>query len=81
MDLRSTGTHQNDNPVPLEKTPSDGTNDWLDDQQSSGRSDTILPEVLVDENDDMIVDNESPRGGKDNLRPNPTPNFTDDYRY
>ena len=23
----------------------------------------------------------SPRGGKYNLRPNPTPNFTDEYRY
>ena len=80
VDLRSTGQHQIDNPVPLEKTPSEGTNDWLDDQQSSGGSDTIVPEVLDDEND-MIVENESHRGGKYNLRPNPTPNFTEEYRY
>ena len=26
-------------------------------------------------------ENSSPRGGKYNLRPNPTPNFTDEYRY
>ena len=32
-----------------------------------------MPEVLESENDDMIVENESPRGGKYNLRPNPTP--------
>ena len=80
VDLRSTRPHQSENPVPLGKTPSEGTNDWLDDQQSSGGSDTIMPEVLDDEND-FIVENESPRGGKYNLRPNPTPNFTEEYRY
>ena len=51
-----------------------------DDKTSSVGSDTIVPEVLGMENDDMIVENESPRGGKYNLRPNPTPNFTDEYR-
>ena len=40
-----------------------------------------MPEVLESENDDMIEENESPRGGKCNLRPNPTPNFTDEDRY
>ena len=52
-----------------------------DDKISSGGSDTIVHEVLESENDDMIVEKESPRGGKYNLRPNPTPNFTDEYRY
>ena len=80
VDLRSTGPHQKDNPVPLEKTPLEGTNDWLDDQQSSGGSDTIVPEALDDGND-TIVENESPRGRKYHLRPNPTSNFTDEYRY
>ena len=80
VDLRSTGPHQSDTPVPLEKIPLESTNEWLDDQQSSCGSDTIVPEVLDDGND-MIVENESPRGGKYNLRPNPTPNFTDEYRY
>ena len=78
--LLSTRRHQHDNPAPLEKTPSESTNDWLDDLQSLGGSDTIVPEVLDDEND-MIVENESPRGGKYNLRPNPTPNFTNEYIY
>ena len=40
-----------------------------------------LPEVIESENDDKFVENEGPRGGKYNLRPNPTPKFTDEYRY
>ena len=80
VDLRSTGPHENDDFASLGKTPSERINDWIDDQESSGGSDTIEPEVLDDENDDMIVENESPRGGNYNLRPNPTPNFTDEYR-
>ena len=79
VDLRSTGPHENVDFASLEKTRSEHINDRIDDQQSSGGSDTIVPEVSVDENDDMIVENESPRGGKYNLRPNPTPNFTDEY--
>ena len=80
-DLESTRPHQNDDFVLTEKTCSDGLNDYSDDQKSSGGSDTIVPEVLEEENDEVIVDNESPRGGKYNLRPNPTPNYTDEYRY
>ena len=81
VDCRSTGPHENDEFAPLEKTRSERINDSISDQQSSGESDTIVPELLDDENDEMIVENESPRGGKYNLRPNPTPNFTDEYRY
>ena len=81
-DLRSTGPHQkNDFDSTEKKTSSDDLNNRPDEQKPSGGSDTIVPEVLDDENDDEIVDNESPRGGKNNLRPNPTPNFTDEYRY
>ena len=80
-DLRSTGPHQNDDFDSTEKTSSDDLNNRPDEQKPSGGSDTIVPEVLDDENDDEIVVNESPRGGKYNLRPNPTPNFTDEYRY
>ena len=79
-DLGSTGPNQNNDLESLDKARSDRINDRLGDQQSSGGSDTIVPEVLDDETD-MIVENESPRGGKYNLRPNPTPNFTDEYRY
>ena len=81
VDLRSTGPHEKDDFASIETTPSDRKNDRIDGQKSSGGSNTIVPEVLDDEHDDMIVENESPRGGKYNLRPNPTPNFTDEYRY
>ena len=80
-DLQSTGPHKNGNHVPPKKIRSGGTDDGVDDQQSSGGSDTIVPEVSDDETDDMIVENESPWGGKYNLRRNPTPNFTDEYMY
>ena len=79
-DLESTEPHQNDDFEMTEETYPDPLIDPIDDHQSSGGSDTIVPEVLDDEND-MIVENESPMGGKYNLRPNPTPNFTDEYRY
>ena len=78
--LRSTEPQENEKFESPGKIHSESTNDELDDQQSSGGSDTIVPEVLDDETD-MIVENESPRGGKYNLRTNPTPNFTDEYRY
>ena len=61
VDLRSTGPSENEK---FEKTRSVRTNDELDDQQLSGGSDTIVPEVLEDEYSDVIVENESPRGGK-----------------
>ena len=48
---------------------------------TSGGNDTPVPDVLIEETDDCVVENESPRGGRYNLRPNPTPNFTDEYRY
>ena len=80
-DHRSTGPHQNDDFDLTEKTSSDDLNNRPDEQKPSGGSYTIVPEELDDQNDDEIVDNESPRGGKYNLRPNPTPNFTDEYRY
>ena len=73
VDLRSTGPHENDDFVPLEKIPSERMNDKFDDQQLSGGGDTTVPEVLDDAKDDMVVENESPRGGKYNLGPNPTP--------
>ena len=78
VDLRSTGIQQDDDFELPEMRRTERSNDSLDDQQSSGGSETIVPEVL---DDDMIVENESPSGGKYNLQPNPTPNFTEEYRY
>ena len=74
VDLRSTRreTTQATLPDPIMHESDDEA--ILDDKTSSGGSDTIMPEVLESEIHDMIVENESPRGGKDDLRPNPTPN-------
>ena len=81
MDLRSTGRSTTDEIYPNPISQEHDTQSFNDDTTTSGGSDTIVPEVLESENDDMIVENESPRGRKYNLRPNPTPNFTDEYRY
>ena len=75
------GSHENENFYLTANTRSQRKNDWIDDQQSSGGSDAIVPEISDEENDDMIVENESSRGGNFNLRPNPTINFTDEYRF
>ena len=61
VDLGSTGPHENDDFDLTGKTRLDRTDDRIDDQQSSIGSDTIVPEVSDDENDDVIVDNKSPR--------------------
>ena len=57
--------------------PTDGNSDF----SNIGGNDTTVPDVLIEETDDCVVENESPRGGRYNLRPNPTPNFTDENRY
>ena len=59
----------------------DSYNDENSEFSTSGGSDTTVPDALNEEADDCVVENKSPRGGKYNLRPNPTPNFTDEYRY
>ena len=73
VDLRSTGRSTTDEIFPNPISQEDDTQSFNDDTTTSGGSDTIVPEVLESENDDMIVEKESPRGGKYNLRPNPPP--------
>ena len=58
-------------------SPGDGNSGF----STIGGKDTTVPDEKFEETDDYVVENESPRGGKYNLRPNPTPNFTDEYRY
>ena len=81
MDHRSDSPDRNDDEEPTGASNTDHETDCLDDQKLSEGTDTIVPDVSDSENDEMIVDNKNPRGGKYNLRPNPTPNFTDEYRY
>ena len=81
MDLRSNRPQSTTDPEIEEmpfKSPSEMPNS--DFSNSSGR-DISVPDLSEREDDEKVVENESPRGGKYNLRPNPTPNFTDEYRY
>ena len=57
----------------------DVTNDLQDTENVSNKgADITVPGTSKNGNSN---ENSSPRGGKYNLRPNPTPNFTDEYRY
>ena len=80
-DLRSNRPQPTTEPEIDEKTsksPSEaGNSNFL----NSRGKDIIVPNLSDKETDDSVVEKESPRGGKYNLRPNPTPNFTDEYRY
>ena len=50
-----------------------------DSQNSPNRGDEIIvPEISEN---DARNESLSPRGGKYNLRPNPNPNYSEDFRY
>ena len=66
----TTNSTQNENDV---------TNDLQDAANVSNRgADITVPGISGKETPE---ENSSPRGGKYNLRPNPNPNFTEEYRY
>ena len=48
-------------------------------QNTPNRGDDII--VLEISQDDVRNGNLSPRGGRYNLRPNPNPNYSEDFRY
>ena len=67
---KTTNSTQNENDV---------TNDLQDAGNVSNRgADITVPGISGKETPE---ENSSPRGGKYNLRPNPNPNFTEEYRY
>ena len=77
--------NSSDEPSPLNETPNgtenenDVTNDLKDTANVSNTgADITVPGISEQGNSN---ENSSPRGGKYNLRPNPNPNFTDEYRY
>ena len=74
MDRRSIGLEQNGDFDQSEKTPPDHTHARQGDQKMSGGSDTIVRDVSEDENDEVIVQKESPRRWKQNIRHTQTPN-------
>ena len=74
-----------DAPSPLSETPrgtekqNDVTNDLESTETASnGGADITVPGISENE---KTEENSSPGGGKYNLRPNPIPNFSDEYRY
>ena len=74
-DLRSTRPQQ-DTDSEIAETTSKRPSDEADSELFDSRGkDIILPNLSSDENEEMVVENESPRGGKYNLRSNPTPNL------
>ena len=80
-DLESTGQQSNTDSEP-DTTTSEGPSEAGKPDFSNPRErDIIVPDLSDRETDVSVVENESPRGGKYNLRPNPTSNFTDEYRY
>ena len=81
MDPRSARLDQNSVTSSIDTSNAENCVDDLVDQNSSGGTDTIVPDVLDCQDDETVVEIESPRGGKYTLRPNPTPNFTDEHRY
>ena len=75
----SRNSHNGGNTPPSsEKNVNDVTNELEDEENLliEGYDITVLG--ISNEKTD---ENSSPRGGKYNLRPNPNPNFTDEYRY
>ena len=77
--------NSSDESSPPNETPNgtenenDVTNDLKDSENVSNTgADITVPGISENGNSN---ENSSPRGGKYNLRPNPTPNFTDEYRY
>ena len=52
-----------------------------DDITVPGISNEKINEKINEKTNEKTDENSSPRGGKYNLRPNPNPNYTDEYRY
>ena len=84
-EIRPRPASSRDVTCPLNKPPSaaqfenDVTSESNDEELVyKGGADITVPGVSEKVNCEDIS---SPRGGKFNLRPNPTPKFTDEYRY
>ena len=79
----SRNSHNGGNKPPRsEKNVSDVTNELEREENSLNEGDDItVPGISNEKANEKTDENSSPRGGKYNLRPNPNPNFTDEYRY
>ena len=79
----SRNSHNGGNTPPSsEKNVNDVTNELEGEKNSLNEGDDItVPGISNEKANEKTDENSSPRGGKYNLRPNPNPNFTDEYRY
>ena len=82
----SRNSHNGGNTPPSsEKNVNDVTNELEGEKNSPNEGDDItvpgISDNLNDAENEKGNEVSSPRGGKYNLRPNPTPNYTDEYRY
>ena len=83
----SRNSHNGGNTPPSsEKNANDVTNELEGAENSLNEGDDItVPgksnEKIIEKTNEKTDENSSPRGGKYNLRPNPNPNYTDEYRY
>ena len=69
-------------PPSSEKNVNDVTNELDGEKNSFNEGDDItVPGISNEKTNEKTDENSSPRGGKYNLRPNPNPNYTDEYRY
>ena len=80
-DYQPASPDRNDSTDPNGASDTDHETGRLDDQKLSEGTNTIVLDVSDSECDEMVINKGSPSGGKYNLRPNPTPNFTDEYKY
>ena len=79
----SRNSHNGGNTPPsLGKNVNDVTNELEGEKNSLNEGDDItVPGISNEKTNEKTDENSSPRGGKYNLRPNPNPNYTDEYRY
>ena len=79
----SRNSHNGGNTPPSsEKNVNDVTNELEGEKNSLNEGDDItVPGISNEKTNEKTDENSSPRGGKYNLRPNPNPNYTDEYRY
>ena len=84
-EIRPRSASSQDAPSPLNESSigTENENDVTNDLEnteitSNGGADFTVPGISENGKNE---ENSSPRGGKYNLRPNPNPNFCDEYRY
>ena len=79
----SRNNHNGGNTPPSsEKNVNDVTNELEGEKNSLNEGDDItVPGISNEKANEKTDENSSPRGGKYNLRPNPNPSYTDEYRY